>query len=324
MLRGTMRAFSLLPFVLLLWLAGCAEEQPPVMVQVQPFFQAKFTLKKQLIGIDVVVAKQAELYKQLDADPAFTVMKPDIIVAEDAVTFRTEEKNAAGAEKQLAAVTRAMEKVFGKGHFTAPTTAEAFHPVDLALQREVGDVLMARLANMGIKSTVEPVEGGQVKITPRREIGDREMTALTTPGRLGLWLLPKEITVNVDEDGTVTAARNGKTIPVAEALHHGFFVLDNTSLERFEYAASGNRQPAIAFSATPQGAQRLGDITAANVGRMMLIVIDGKIIMSPVIRAAISGEGVIEGDFTVKEAQDFVNLFNAGLLPAEVTVVEEP
>ncbi|MHB0936487.1 MAG: SecDF P1 head subdomain-containing protein [Armatimonadota bacterium] len=322
MLRGTMRAFPLIPFLLLLlWLAGCAEEQAPVMVQVQPFFQARYTLNKPLKGIDVVVAKQAALYQQLDADPAFKGMKPQIIVAEDSVTIRAEGKMAEGAEQQLTAATRAMVKTFSKGNFSWLSATAPF--VNTELQRRVGEILQARLENMGIKSTVEPAGDGQVKITPRREIGDREMTALTTPGRLELRLLPKEITVNVD-NGTVTAARNDKPIPATEALHYGYFVLDNTSLERFEVAPSVNRRPAIAFEATPQGAQRLREITATNVDRMMLVVIDGQIIMAPVIKAAISGEGIIEGNFTEKEAQDFVSLFNAGLLPAKVTVVDGP
>jgi len=318
-----MRALVFLLLLLVLpWLVGCGKEQQLVTVQVQPYVRATFMLKKPLTGTDAVSAKQAALYKQLADDPSFAATPPQIIVLDDSVRIRTEAKDLATAEKHLAATTLAMEKTFGKGSFTAPTAEMAFHPAEQNLQRVVGDVLTARLKNMGIKSTVELADDGQLKITPRRAIGDREMKALTTSARLELWLLPKEITVDVDDNGTVTAMRNGKPIPADEALHNGYFVLDNNTLAKFQYTVASNGAPAIAFEATRQGAERLRIITAGNIDETMLVVLDGKILMAPVIKAAISGNGIIEGNFAEKEAQELANLLTAGQLPAKVTVVD--
>jgi len=218
-----------------------------------------------------------------------------------------------------------MEQTFGKGSFTVPTTAKAFRNGDLGLQRETADVLAARLKNMEIKATVEPAGDGRVKITPSREVGDREMTALTTPGRLELWLLPKEITVNIDDNGIVTATQYGKKkITPAQVLQAGYFVLDGTSLKMDSAVTYSQSKPAIAFSVKPEAQSRLLQITSGHIGSQMMIVIDGKIIMSPVIRAQISDAGIIQGNFTKDEAEDLANLLNAGQLPAEVTVVDAP
>ena len=83
-------------------------------------------------------------------------------------------------------------------------------------------------------------------------------------------------------------------------------------------------QPVVSFRFDSIGAQRFGDTTRNNVGRLFAIVLDDEIISAPVIREPIlGGRGVISGSFTTQEAQDLALLLRAGALPAELLVIEE-
>ena len=83
-------------------------------------------------------------------------------------------------------------------------------------------------------------------------------------------------------------------------------------------------QPVVSFRFDSIGAQRFGDTTRNNVGRLFAIVLDDEIISAPVIREPIlGGRGVISGSFTTQEAQDLALLLRAGALPAEVVTVAD-
>ena len=55
----------------------------------------------------------------------------------------------------------------------------------------------------------------------------------------------------------------------------------------------------------------------------MAIVLDGRIESVATIRARITDEGIIEGDFTQQEVQDLSTVLKSGALPAGITTLEE-
>ncbi len=69
-------------------------------------------------------------------------------------------------------------------------------------------------------------------------------------------------------------------------------------------------------------AQKLADFTRENVGNFMAITVDKQVISAPVIRSEIPGSGVIEGDFTVEEAEGIVLQLKYGALPVPLEVIE--
>jgi SecD/SecF fusion protein len=78
--------------------------------------------------------------------------------------------------------------------------------------------------------------------------------------------------------------------------------------------------PAVGFSLTPDGARRFAELTSANIGRQVAIVLDDKVQSAPVIESAITGgEGIIRGGFSIEEAADLVLLLQAGALPVSMT-----
>ncbi len=80
----------------------------------------------------------------------------------------------------------------------------------------------------------------------------------------------------------------------------------------------------VNFTFDSIGTRRFADVTRANVGRPFAIVLDEKVITSPVIREPITaGRGQISGSFSAASANDLAVLLRAGALPAPLTVVEE-
>lgn len=83
--------------------------------------------------------------------------------------------------------------------------------------------------------------------------------------------------------------------------------------------------PAVAFSLNPEGGRRFERVTQENIGKEIAIILDDRVISSPVVESAIpavSG-GIIRGRFTIEEAEDLVVMLRAGALPAGIRYLEE-
>jgi protein-export membrane protein SecD len=87
---------------------------------------------------------------------------------------------------------------------------------------------------------------------------------------------------------------------------------------------STTNAPQVSITFNSQGATLFQQITAANVGKPLAIFLDGQLIEAPTVEQAISGgQAVISGGFTVATAQQLVQRFNAGALPAPITLVSQ-
>jgi len=75
----------------------------------------------------------------------------------------------------------------------------------------------------------------------------------------------------------------------------------------------------IAFDFDDRGSARFTDLTTANLGRAMAIVIDGKVVSAPVIQAVIGKSGQITGDFTEPEAAAIADALRTGMATTKPT-----
>lgn len=83
-------------------------------------------------------------------------------------------------------------------------------------------------------------------------------------------------------------------------------------------------EPLVALQFNGEGAKKFGEITAANIGKRLAIVLDGKVQSAPRIKEAIpSGEAVITGRFSPEQAQDLALILRVGALPAPMHIEEE-
>lgn len=82
-------------------------------------------------------------------------------------------------------------------------------------------------------------------------------------------------------------------------------------------------QPYVSLTFNSRGAKLFEDVTRANVGRQLAIVLDNIVQSAPVIEEPISGgRAQISGSFTTEEAHDLAIVLRAGALPAPVNIVQ--
>jgi SecD/SecF fusion protein len=83
-------------------------------------------------------------------------------------------------------------------------------------------------------------------------------------------------------------------------------------------------EPIVSFQFDTKGAQRFGQATQQNVGRLFAIILDNQVISAPRINEPIlGGSGQISGNFTTQSANDLAVLLRAGALPATLNIIEE-
>ncbi|MGV3724236.1 MAG: protein translocase subunit SecD, partial [Actinomycetota bacterium] len=125
---------------------------------------------------------------------------------------------------------------------------------------------------------------------------------------------------------TFTDTASGEQVPEAEVLKDTDLILKGNALKPNSQAqiSPNTAQPLITFSFTPEGAKAFGDFTTNNVGEILAIVLDGKVISAPNIEEAITeGSGQISGGFaTMAEARVLANLLNSGALPIPMVPAE--
>ncbi|RJP45603.1 protein translocase subunit SecD [Candidatus Parcubacteria bacterium] len=84
------------------------------------------------------------------------------------------------------------------------------------------------------------------------------------------------------------------------------------------------RAPQVSVSFNGEGAAIFEQMTEANVGKPLAIFLDNELIETPVVQEKITGgQAVITGRFSLDEAKTLVERFNAGALPAPITLVNQ-
>lgn len=87
---------------------------------------------------------------------------------------------------------------------------------------------------------------------------------------------------------------------------------------------SRTSEPVINFRFNQVGAREFASFTKNNVGRQFAIVLDDKVLSTPVIREPIfGGSGQISGNFTVESSNFLAVQLRSGSLPTKLKIVEE-
>lgn len=81
-------------------------------------------------------------------------------------------------------------------------------------------------------------------------------------------------------------------------------------------------EPKVVLLFNEEGSKLFEEITRANVGKIVAIVLDGEVISAPVVRQEISGgRAEISGGFTPTEARDLARNLNFGALPVKIELL---
>ncbi|MEK7169384.1 MAG: protein translocase subunit SecD [Patescibacteria group bacterium] len=87
---------------------------------------------------------------------------------------------------------------------------------------------------------------------------------------------------------------------------------------------SVTRQPQVDLTFSSAGAEIFADLTGKNVGKPLAIFLDNQLIEMPTVQQKITGgKAQISGNFTVDTARQLAERFNAGALPAPITLVNQ-
>jgi hypothetical protein len=83
------------------------------------------------------------------------------------------------------------------------------------------------------------------------------------------------------------------------------------------------REPVVTFLLTARSGRMFAEFTANNIGRVVEIRIDGKVVMKPIIREAVKGGSVqVSGGFTLATAKELADHLNSGAARVEAEVVD--
>jgi preprotein translocase subunit SecD len=111
----------------------------------------------------------------------------------------------------------------------------------------------------------------------------------------------------------------------------GFYLVDKVAtvtgkdLRTIRRTTDEWNSPAVSFTLNADGGARFEQVTGANIGKQIAIILDKKVQSSPVVEDRISRAqgGIIRGRFTPEEADDLVVVLKAGALPAGIKYLEE-
>ncbi|HVH29615.1 MAG TPA: hypothetical protein VM818_22865 [Vicinamibacterales bacterium] len=84
---------------------------------------------------------------------------------------------------------------------------------------------------------------------------------------------------------------------------HPEIVVSNDDIAQSWVSEDGPNQFGIAVQLLPSGAERMRQATTTHVGRPMAILLDGHVVMAPVVRAPIGDSAVITGYYSRVEAE---------------------
>ena len=134
---------------------------------------------------------------------------------------------------------------------------------------------------------------------------------------------------------------NGVLIPeIAKLVPEGYQIMRNkdggysvvtdnapvtgADLENARVVMMGeNGYPEVSFSFNAEGSRKFGQLTGANIGKQLAIVLDNIVQSAPVVQSRITKDGRISGTFTPEEARSLSIVLKAGALPAPVKVIEK-
>jgi len=102
----------------------------------------------------------------------------------------------------------------------------------------------------------------------------------------------------------------------------GSTLITGDKLSNAKAGYDSNGQVVVQFSFNSEGAALFEKITSENIGKQLAIVLDGEVKSAPVIKSAISGNGVIENIGSLEEAKDIALVLQTGALPVNLEIQE--
>ncbi|MEI7733393.1 MAG: protein kinase [Verrucomicrobiota bacterium] len=83
-------------------------------------------------------------------------------------------------------------------------------------------------------------------------------------------------------------------------------LLDESAVSNASLTISPDNKASVTVDFNEAGAKRFAEITGANIGKRLAVVLDGKVLAAPTIRSVIRDQAVITGNFTAAEVVETI------------------
>jgi preprotein translocase subunit SecD len=133
----------------------------------------------------------------------------------------------------------------------------------------------------------------------------------------------------VPPDTEVLQGSSGSTAPGASTVNEFYLVrkvsaITGRDLRTARATLDEYNQPAVGFTLNNGGVAKFSSVTGANVGRILAIILDNRVVSTPRIEGAINtADARITGRFTQTEANDLALVLRSGALPASLTMLQQ-
>lgn len=126
---------------------------------------------------------------------------------------------------------------------------------------------------------------------------------------------------NGDKDGL---QRNYLMLYALKTLDNGNAKLEGEHVSESSQSYDEKNRPSINMKMDDAGSKTWAQLTKANVGKPIAIVLDNVVYSAPNVTNEITGgNSEISGNFTTTEAQDLAQILQSGKLPAPAKIVQE-
>ena len=199
-----------------------------------------------------------------------------------------------------------------------PTADSAKWPESLSLGLDLRGgmyVEYSGAAPQGSEANFDDLVEGSISII-RSRLTDRGFTEANVQ-RIGTDGIRVEVP-GVQDDSVLDLIGAAAKMRFLDPEGNEFMTGDKVKSARAVYDQDG--KPVISFSLTDEGAKIFGDMTSANIGKNLIIELDGVTLVNATVRQAIlDGHGQIEGNYTEEEAMNTAAKIQSGALPLELT-----
>ena len=156
-----------------------------------------------------------------------------------------------------------------------------------------------------------------------------EISPALVKSQFGYHIIKKtdERTENVNGED-VSQVRSSHILLKTESTNSAGYQPTDLTGKQLKHAAvafdPNTNQPQISLEFNDEGTALFKAITERNVGKIVAIYLDGSPISLPTVQQAItSGQAVITGEFTLKDAKQLAQRLNSGALPVPVSLVSQ-
>ncbi len=129
--------------------------------------------------------------------------------------------------------------------------------------------------------------------------------------------LPPETEILVERDRETGRVLGAYLLPAAAALTGDYLADARPNFDQ------RRQRWIVEFTWKPEGGRIFGELSEANVGKQLAILLDDEVYSAPVIQERIGMRGQISGRFSSKQAADLSVILRAGSLPIPVVIEEE-